>query len=151
LSAGQSALTVIPDGSGQVTTSPRANRYSSNQSVILTALPGPDQSFLSWSGDASGAQNPLVISMSQSRLITAHFTRRPLLAVGGCVAQANRGPFQLLLTGQMGKRFEIDRTTDLNTWTPLVILTNAYGTVQYNDPSLSNQIQRFYRGVPAPN
>jgi len=41
--------------------------------VTLTASPAALQAFDSWSGDASGTQNPLTLVMSQSRIVTANF------------------------------------------------------------------------------
>jgi hypothetical protein len=150
LAAGQVALTVILDGSGRVTVDPRANRYSSNHGVTLTAIPEPNQTFLSWSGDASGTQNPLALTMNQSKVITAKFTQRPRLAVGECAGKPSSDGFQVTLTGQIGGHFQIDQTTDLATWTPLASLTNLYGTVQFTDLSVTNGSQRFYRAAPAP-
>ncbi len=145
LSPGQFALTVIPNGNGQVTVSPRANPYSSNQSVTLAAVPEPDQSFLVWSGDASGSQSPLVITMNQSKIITANFTRRPNLAVAECAGAVNHDAVHLILTGEMGGRFQIYESGNLITWTPLATVTNVYGTAQFSDQTITNRPQRFYR------
>jgi len=150
LSAGQFALTVITTGGGQVKVDPQANRYKGDQGVTLTAVPDPNQSFLNWSGDASGIRNPLPLSMTESKVITANFTSRPRLAVGGCAGRAAPEAFPLILTGELGGHVQIDQTVDLSTWTPLAILTNFYGTLQFNDSSLTNQSQRFYRAVLAP-
>jgi hypothetical protein len=79
--ANPQALTVIPNGFGTVTISPRANVYATGASVSLNAIPDPGQQFLAWSGDAAGTQNPLPVSMNTSKTITATFTRKPSLAV----------------------------------------------------------------------
>lgn len=36
------------------------------------------------------------------------------------------------------------------TWTPLALVTNLYGTLQFNDSSLTAEPRRFYRAVLAP-
>ena len=57
LPGGTHALTVVPEGFGAVTASPRAYRYNTGTNVTLTALPDAGQSFLGWSGGASGTNN----------------------------------------------------------------------------------------------
>jgi len=150
LSSGQFALTVIPDGSGQVSVNPRSSRYRSGQVVTLTATPDLHQSFLNWGGDGSGTDNPLVLAMTQSYVITANFTRKPCLAVGDCAGHAIDEALPLIVKGELGDHIQIDHALDLSTWTPLAILTNQYGTLQFNDPSVTNQAQGFYRAILAP-
>src|SRR5205823_4980230 len=48
LSAGQSALTVVADGFGSVTNSPRGNHFASGTSVVFIATPEAGQQFLGW-------------------------------------------------------------------------------------------------------
>src|SRR5439155_18670858 len=79
LSAGEFALTIIPNGFGQVMVSPQANRYTAGQNVTLTALPDTGQQFIEWGGDATGTNSPLIVVMNQSKSSTANFTRRPSL------------------------------------------------------------------------
>jgi hypothetical protein len=119
--------------------------------VTLRAVPESGQEFLGWSGDASGTNNPLVVTMNQSRVITAHFTKRPRLAPLLCEGMSNGEEFHLLLTGEFGGRYSIEATTDLMpiapVWEPLAALTNTFGSVQFNDPGPTNRSQRFYRAV----
>jgi hypothetical protein len=151
LPANRHALTVLPDGFGSVSTSPRANRYGTGTNVVLTALPDAGQSFLGWSGDAGGSQNPLTVMVSSNKVITAQFTKRPALAPMLCGHTANGEEIQLLLTGEFGERYSIDATASLElppattAWTTLATVTNSFGTVQFNDPFATNGTQRFYR------
>jgi uncharacterized repeat protein (TIGR02543 family) len=119
--------------------------------VTLRALTEPGQDFLGWSGDASGTNNPLVVTMSQSRVITANFTKRPRLEPILCEGVPSGEEFQLLLTGEFGGRYSIEATTNLapaaSAWEPLATLTNAFGAAQFNDPAPTNRPQRFYRAV----
>jgi hypothetical protein len=154
LSAGQFALTVVSDGFGQVTNSPRANRYNNGQSVTLTALPEADQSFLGWSGDAGGANNPLSVTMTASKVITAHFTRRPRLTLPSCAGRFAADGLKVLLTGEFGAGYVIEATTNLaagaTVWTPVATVTNVFGAAQVNDPFAPGRARRFYRAVLAP-
>ena len=88
--AGQAALTTLINGRGRVNVSPRANLYAINQTVTLTPLPDAGETFLNWSGDASGTQNPLTVSMTQSKVITANFTSRPFLRANGQAWRTSR-------------------------------------------------------------
>ncbi len=153
LPANQHALTVLSEGFGSVSASPRANRYGAGTGVTLTATPDAGQSFVSWSGDASGTQNPLTVVMNSSKVITANFTKRPTLAPVLCGGAANGEEMQLLLTGEFGAGYVIEATTSFalppasTTWTPLATVTNSFGAVQFNDPFVTNRTQRFYRAV----
>jgi hypothetical protein len=150
LSAGQQALTVIANGRGQVTTNPRGTRFTTGQSVTLTAWPDPDQRFLGWSGDASGTQTNLLVVMNQSRTITASFTRRPRLALAQGFASVREEGFQFTLTGDFGAGYAIDTSTDLVHWTPWLTATNQFGTVQFLDPEATNRVHQFYRALLQP-
>ncbi len=67
-------LTVSTSGLGTVTRSPNQESFPANTPVTLTATPSEGWVFSSWSGDASGNQNPLTVTMSASKSITAIFT-----------------------------------------------------------------------------
>ena len=148
LSGSQSfALTIVADSNGQVTRNPLANRYSNGVNATLTALPASGQAFLNWSGDASGADNPLVVTMNQSRVITAHFSKRPSLAFATCSGRADPEAIHLLVTGEAVAAYEIQHSTNLLNWSPLATVTNLWGTVQHTDVMATNGSQRFYRAL----
>jgi uncharacterized repeat protein (TIGR02543 family) len=47
--------------------------YNLGQNVQLTASPDPGYSFLGWAGDAAGTVNPLTVTMTAHKTITASF------------------------------------------------------------------------------
>ena len=49
--------------------------HNANSSVSITATADAGYEFTSWSGDASGTDNPLTISMNGNKTITANFIR----------------------------------------------------------------------------
>lgn len=65
------AVTVL--GDGNVTVEPDKNRYLVGETVVLTAVPGPNQAFHGWSDDASGNANPLAVTLEEDTRITAAF------------------------------------------------------------------------------
>jgi len=149
LSTGQYSLTIVTDGLGQVAVNPNANRFNDGQNVQLATMPAEGQEFLGWSSDASGTQTPLSVLMDRSRIITAHFTKRPKLLAPAGDGPANAEGFHFLLTGEFGARYQVEATSDLAIWSGLDTLTNIFGTVQFNDRSATNEGWRAYRAVLA--
>ena len=109
--------------------------------------PASGQAFLDWSGDASGTNNPLVVSMNQSRVITAHFSKRPTLAFATCSGRVDAEAIHLLVTGEAVAAYEIQSSTNLLDWASLATVTNLWGTVQHTDRTATNSRQRFYRAL----
>ena len=58
---------------GTVTKNPDQSSYNHGTSVELTATPVTGYHFTNWSGDASGIQNPLTVTMDARKTITANF------------------------------------------------------------------------------
>jgi DNA topoisomerase VI subunit B len=133
-----------------VTVNPRANVYTLGTVVTLTATPDAGQSFLGWAGDASGTTSPLSITMDQSKIITASFSRKPVLTAKAAVGSLTDQGFGLTLDGELGGAYRIDSSTSLVDWLPLMTVTNPYGRVQFVDPSDTSVPRRFYRAVQLP-
>ncbi|MDY8137865.1 InlB B-repeat-containing protein [Aquimarina sp. 2201CG5-10] len=66
-------LTVNTSGSGTVT--PSTGVYSDGATATLTATPAAGYQFDGWSGDATGATNPLPVTMDADKTITATFSQ----------------------------------------------------------------------------
>lgn len=62
---------------GTVGKAPDLARYNHVNSVVITATPATGYVFSSWSGDATGITNPLTVSMTGNKNITANFTAIP--------------------------------------------------------------------------
>ncbi len=151
LNVGQHSLSISANGAGRATASPRANSYSTGQSVTLTATPEPGQLFTGWSGDASGVINPLTVTMNQSRSIIANFTSNPHLSLHLSPSTFDFEGFQLVLTGELGESYLLQKSTNLIDWSTVTTLTNSYGTAQFTDMPSTNSNEQFYRAVqPSP-
>lgn len=61
------------DGQGSV--SPSSGSFSEGDTVTLTATPASCWQFDHWSGDASGSQQSVTITMNSDKTVTAHFTK----------------------------------------------------------------------------
>ena len=68
-------LTVNTVGQGSVT--PNGGTYEAGTSVTLTASPASGWQFDGWSGDASGSNNPITITMNGNKTVTATFSEKP--------------------------------------------------------------------------
>ncbi len=73
----QYTLTTSTVGSGSISLNPPGGNYSPGTNVELTANPDPGWIFDSWSGDVSGTQNPINLTMNADKSVTATFTQVP--------------------------------------------------------------------------
>ena len=141
------ALTVIPDGRGQVTLTPPGNRFPLNTNVVLQATPDLGQDFLGWSGAASGSENPLLVTMNSNKVITASFTKRPWLQWEVNPDLLKEDGFRVTLTGEFGVTYQILGSPNLSGWALVGAVTNDWGTVQFTDGAATNLPQGLYRAV----
>src|SRR5439155_18439402 len=144
--ANWSALTILINGGGHVSKNPSANAYTNTQTVLLTATPVPGQSFLGWSGDASGTQNPLSLSMSQSRVVTANFSSRPQLRA----ETLGPGGFRLTLLTPRSNIWQVLGSSSLGSWLLLGTVTNLQCEVQFLDPGATALSSRLYKALLVP-
>ncbi len=148
LPVNQHSLTVLADGPGAVMRSPAANRFNTGATVSLMAMPEAGQSFLNWTGDAGGMQNPLTVTMNSSKVITAHFTKRPRLEIFTCGGALDPANVPLQLHGEPGQVHYLGVSSNLIHWSALATVTNIHGTVQWNDRN--GGAHRFYQAVEPP-
>jgi len=67
------SLTVDVEGEGSILADPDLAAYAYNTTVELTATPAEGYEFISWSGQASGSNNPLSVLMDGDKVIGARF------------------------------------------------------------------------------
>lgn len=60
---------------GSVTKAPEKLGYATNEEVTVTAIPTVGWEFVGWSGDANGNENPLVVTMTADKSLTALFAQ----------------------------------------------------------------------------
>lgn len=77
-------LSLLVDSSGDLNLQPLENAFVLGAMVTITAEADSGQSFLGWSGDASGTNNPLSLALSENLVITGHFTKRPKIEALNC-------------------------------------------------------------------
>jgi hypothetical protein len=67
------SLTVTATRGGSVTVQPNSPAYAPGSSVTLRASAQLGYDFTGWSGSASGAANPLSVTMNTNKVINANF------------------------------------------------------------------------------
>lgn len=82
---------------GTVTRTPSQTNYNPGTLVTLTAVPNAGYLFTGWSVDATGSTNPLTISMTSNKNITANFAALPAVGIGpGAINLGGAGDFGIL-------------------------------------------------------
>jgi uncharacterized repeat protein (TIGR02543 family) len=138
---------------GTVVKTPNTATYNHGSNVVLTATANPGYVFTSWSGDASGSNNPLTVLMTANKNITANFAPVVPLdilgsvalfgAFGGNAGVTNMGLNTVINNGSIGTTaastlitgFHDGTTADIYTETPL---------------NKGNVTGRIYTAPPAP-
>lgn len=93
-------LTVNVTGTGTV--SPTGGQYDAGSALSLTATPGGGFRFDHWEGDATGAANPLAITLSKNMTVTAVF-----VAFGDVAPEFYAVYDRILDTDELGDPFNI--------------------------------------------
>jgi hypothetical protein len=67
-------VSVIVTGRGSISLTPNKSMVDSGQVLTITATADENNEFLNWSGDATGTDNPLTVTVDQAKTITAVFS-----------------------------------------------------------------------------
>ena len=60
------------------------------------------------------------------------------------------GAFEFRLSGEPGRSYQIQVSTNLSNWTSSCVATNSSGTVMCQDAAATNSARRFYRALKQP-
>lgn len=80
-------LTIIIDGQGSAAINPDKTSYKYGDNVTLTAMPDVGYEFAGWSGDLTGNENPVTITITKNMTITAHFTQNQYTITTNIIGQ----------------------------------------------------------------
>jgi uncharacterized repeat protein (TIGR02543 family) len=140
-------LTIHLEGSGSVLRNPSLTSYPKGATVTLTAVPAVGWKFSAWSGDASGAVNPLNLFMDTDKVLTAHFVPKPTFSLS--VQTQGSGAVDVLSGSYAEETLLSARATPANGWVfvgwsgdvtgtnnplPFLVLSNASITAMFAAP-----------------
>ena len=77
----QCTLTIAAGSGGSTDPMPDTYTFDQGEQVTITAIPGNGFRFVSWSGDVSSTENPIIISMDGNKSITANFIKQYTLTI----------------------------------------------------------------------
>ncbi len=78
LPPGDWRLNTIASTGGTITRSPDLGKYTNGATVTVTAIPSPGFVFTGWSGDVTGTNNPITVTMTNNKTVTASFNEIPV-------------------------------------------------------------------------
>ncbi len=144
LETGYFTFDCMTHGRGRVEVEPHLPFYAAGSTVTNRAVPASGQEFLGWSGDTNGAiiaGDTLVITLDTNKLIHAQFTSRPAVISADC---ADSGEARVLITGNPGEKYVVERATALQAETPpatngnwitIGTASNSLGRIYFTDSS----------------
>lgn len=150
LTGGKASLTIQTIGRGRVQASPAANIYTINATVNLIAIADAGQQFQGWSGDVSGSNTNLSLTMNQSKTVIAMFSHTPSVSANAPLNGMFNSGFRLMISSDFGAAWIVQSSTNLSNWYPLVTITNTYGRAQFTDAAGVTNNATFYRLLSSP-
>ena len=136
---------------GTVVKNPVLVNYTSGSKVTLTATPNAGYTFTSWSGDATGTNNPLSVTMNGNKNITANYTAIAstftlnVTAVNGTVLKnpvlvnyTSGSTVTLTATPNAGYVFSSWSGDATGTTSPLTVTMNANKNITANFTALAS-------------
>jgi hypothetical protein len=77
--------TTIVDGKGTIAKSPNLTKYPEGSTVTVTATPDGEYNFAGWSGDASGSNATITVTMDANKTVEASFLKE--VAPVSCISE----------------------------------------------------------------
>lgn len=115
-------------------------RAKAGSDTVLTPLEFTDEPVLREIADPLATVLPTTYEDGQVTLVSdASFVFNALNCLPG-------GVVQVRMTGPAGT-WEVQRSTNLLSWEPVVTITNTTGALEFSDGTATNATQRFYRAV----
>ena len=149
LPPGKFSLSVVVIGAGFETNTPLKSFYNPGDVVTMRALTNGTEIFLGWSGDTSGTNNPLNVTMTTKKIIQANFGFAPQVTItpltqtvlAGSNATFTASAIGIppliyrwwngagLIIGATNAAFTITNTQPTNAGNYFVVVTNVSGAV----------------------
>lgn len=128
---------------GVVEVNPNQTAYIDGAVITLLAKPERYYRFDRWTGGLSGTNSPTTLALTTNVVIEAVFV--PSHRLVPTPAQNMSLGFKMRAEGEPGTRYVIEVSSALQSWTPLVTITNETGVVEFLDQQARALSRRFYR------
>lgn len=141
---GTHIVAVSTMGDGSITVTPEKAEYAPGEQVTVTAQPGTDHAFVGWSGDASGTDNPLTMTVDRDLAITARFVNEGEMLVNGSFQEGTTGWTSPFINTENGAQ----ATCGVSDGEYVATVTHAgvdYWDVQFTQPGLFLAQGQTYR------
>ena len=132
---------------GTVTKNPDQENYTSGIQVLLTATPAGGYQFNTWSGDVTGSQNPLTLTMTANKNITANFVVVPSSLKQLTGMHLSNSVIRFSLNGPVGSNYVVQVSSNLVDWVNRYVKTIPGGGAVIVSETLAGYSRRFYRAV----
>lgn len=146
LPPGEVSLSLASDGPGLASVRPTGNRFKLGQRVVLKAVPDPEATFVGWSLESLGTENPVSLTLDKSYALKARFRRVPTLRLGGGAFPDRNGTLSMELIGEPGSTCVIEVAPELvgpwNSWAEQSI---PWGRTQLSVIVKSEPGMRYFR------
>jgi uncharacterized repeat protein (TIGR02543 family) len=115
--------------------------YTNGTVVNLTPNANFGYTFSNWSGDATGSDNPLTVTMDGNRTVTANFSPAPVLPPDGAILYNNRPTFDWPdVPSAIGYQVQVSKNT---AFIPLVVNSSPRGATNSTYTPASNLPANF--------
>ncbi|MDR2693226.1 MAG: carbohydrate-binding domain-containing protein [Chitinispirillales bacterium] len=136
-------VTRAPPEGGSVTVSPDSAAYRPNVTVSLTATPESGYEFADWSGDRTGSNSTLSVTMTKDMAVTANFRPRAVTPPVGGLDDGGPAPWEPSYSCS-GATDTLDLTKDN------LGLTEHYAIVKFNNgaaPEVTYSDSNMYENI----
>lgn len=138
------ALVRRVEGTGRITVEPSGNAFARGTRLTLRAVPDPLWRFAGWGGGFAGREHPLEVTVTDTLTVAARFEYVGM-RVDPATLAIGTGGFTLGVLSLPGRALQIEASTNLIGWTPILQLTNATGSLLFRDTMPDGDPWRFYR------
>jgi subtilisin family serine protease len=144
------SLTISAGMGGTTDPSPGTYSYDKGKKVTITAISNENYGFAYWSGDASGTNNPITITMDSNKSIKANFIRQYDLTINASTG-GTTNPSPGTYSYDKGKKVTLTAISDENYvfshWSGAVSRTNNPTTITMN---MDKSITATFRPINPP-
>ncbi|MED6314669.1 MAG: Ig-like domain-containing protein, partial [Verrucomicrobiota bacterium] len=123
-------LQLALEGRGGIAVEPQKSVFLAGSLATLSATPASGYSWMYWSGDATGNDETITVTMDDHKTITANFSRDYILPDLSDAGFDDKGRFVFLLSSEPGANCQIQSSSDGVLWYKLADYQNKKGLVR---------------------